>query len=430
MHTLKTQIARLWGDALHRNSFYLVAANALMGVLGFFYWFITARLYNAENVGLATAAFSLATLLANLSTLGLRVGLIHYLPSSQDKNRLLNTVLNLSIVICTVFALVTLLLLDVFSPKLLILRTSLPFLISFIPFVILSGVSNIVEGIFLVYRSGEYLLVEAGVLFGVKLILPIAFVVFATFGIFLSWYIGLIVAESVCILVLMRKFDYKPMLLIDVAIVRNIARFSFWSQITNFLSSLPVILIPIVITNLLRQRDAAYFYIDIMIANMFYIIAVAMSQSLFVEGSYDKSSLGVNLRKAAQIILAILVPGIIGVLLFGNLLLSFFGADYAREGTSLLILLVIAAIPTSINYIAQSVLTVNHRQRTAATINLLTVVMVVCLSYAFADKGLIGMGYAWLITYCVAALLYTSTIPKSIYAIVWQRLFHKPAEQP
>jgi len=44
-------------------------------------------------------------------------------------------------------------------------------------------------------------------------------------------------------------------------------------------------------------KFSAYFYLDMMIANLLYIIPMATSQSLFAEDSYSEADLKVHLIK-------------------------------------------------------------------------------------------------------------------------------------
>ena len=106
-------------------------------------------------------------------------------------------------------------------------------------------------------------------------------------------------------------------------------------------------------------KFSAYFYIDMMIINLLYIIPIAPSQSLFVEGSYSGIELKVQLKKAIKIISIIIIPAIIVTSLFGNYILSAFGKEHSDEGFILLKFLSISGIFISINAIGVAILNVN-----------------------------------------------------------------------
>ena len=83
-------------------------------------------------------------------------------------------------------------------------------------------------------------------------------------------------------------------------------------------------------------KFSAYFYMDIMIASLLYIIPTATSQSLFAKDSYSETELKVHLKKAIKIISIIIIPAIIVTTLFGNYILLAFGKEYSNEGFILL----------------------------------------------------------------------------------------------
>jgi len=69
---------------LYANAFYLWVNAAGAAVAGFAFWALVARLYDADDVGLGSAALSIVVLLATFSHLGLGMGLIRFLPDSGN----------------------------------------------------------------------------------------------------------------------------------------------------------------------------------------------------------------------------------------------------------------------------------------------------------------------------------------------------------
>jgi hypothetical protein len=55
-------------------------------------------------------------------------------------------------------------------------------------------------------------------------------------------------------------------------------------------------------------KFSAYFYLDIMIASLLYIIPMPVSQSLFAEGSYSETELKMQLKKAIKVIYITIIP--------------------------------------------------------------------------------------------------------------------------
>src|SRR5947209_7050810 len=76
------------------NSGSLIGTTFITSALGFVYWWLAARMFSPEAVGLASAAVSAMMLLATISLLGLGTLLIGELPRQPGKERsLISTML-------------------------------------------------------------------------------------------------------------------------------------------------------------------------------------------------------------------------------------------------------------------------------------------------------------------------------------------------
>jgi len=128
-------------------------------------------------------------------------------------------------------------------------------------------------------------------------------------------------------------------------------KFSLGNYTARLLGGFPVTVLPILITNSIRAKLSAHFYLDMMIANLHYIIPMTTSQSLFAEGSYSERDLKIQLKKAIKIISLLLVPAILVTFLFENYILLAFGKEYSSEGIIFLRILAISGIFLSIKYI-------------------------------------------------------------------------------
>ena len=82
---------RLKSDHLLYNSFYLALTTATMGVLGFLFWLLNARLFSASEIGKATLLISATSLISYLSLLGFNNTFIRFLPTAEDPAGHINT---------------------------------------------------------------------------------------------------------------------------------------------------------------------------------------------------------------------------------------------------------------------------------------------------------------------------------------------------
>ncbi len=409
---MKKLFKHFYQDSLYRNSIYLMLSTAIMAGFGFFFWLLNARLFTTEQIGLATTLISVVTLIASLSNLGLNTGLIRYLPKSDKKNSQINTAFTIVIVASILVGIVYLLGINWFSPKLNFLKDNLTYQLIFIILVVFMSLNGILDSIFIAYRSSVYVLLKNSILSAIKLALPITLIALGSFGIFVSFGLGVAIAFLIGLSLLTYKFDYSIFFSFDKPIIRQIARFSFGNYLAGFLNSLPTLILPILITNKLGPHISAYYYIDIMIANLIYIIPQAATQSLFAEGSFSEDKIGSLLKQAAKITYGLMIPVIIVTIFGGHFILSAFGKEYANQGSVFLSLLAISGIFLAINNIFSTILRIQHRVRTLIIINLLTFSLVMSLSYFLIKNLLTGLGFAWLISQFIASLVYILMVSK------------------
>jgi len=189
-------------------------------------------------------------------------------------------------------------------------------------------------------------------------------------------------------------------------------KFSLGNYIAGFIGGLPVMVLPILITNSIGAKFSVYFYIDMMIANLLYIIPMATSQSLFAEGSYSGRELKVQLKKAIKIISLILIPAILVTFLFGKYILLAFGKKYSSEGVIFLQILAISGIFLSINYIGNSIFYIKHRIKLMILVNFIGASIVLSLSIILIHQNLLGTGIGWMLGQGIISVIYLLFIKK------------------
>ncbi len=405
-------------DSLYRNSIYLMSSTAVMAFLGFFFWIINAHLYSSEQVGIGTTLISIMTLISSFGLLGLGNALIRYLPTSERKNKKINTSFALVTLMSILISVIYLIFLKVLSPKLLFVRENILFSLLFILFVIFSSLNTISDTVFIAYRSSKFVLIKNTISSIAKLILPLFLVTLGAYGIFMSLGIAVVVAFLLSLVFLILRFNYSPKPIIDISIVKKMTIFSLGTYVSGLIGGLPVTVLPILITNLSGAKFSAYFYMDMMIANFLYIIPIATSQSLFAEGSYSETELKVCLKKAIKIISIITVPAIIVIFLFGNYILLAFGKEYSYEGFLLLKFLSISAVFISISAIGSTILLIKHKVKLLILLTLITTIIILSFSVILLKMnllGIVGVGISWILGQGITALIYLFLIKRLLY---------------
>lgn len=401
-----TMLKRISSNSLYRNSLYLMISTLFLAGTGFFFWIIVAHTFSSHNVGIATALISMASLIANFSLLGLNSAFIRYLPQSTRPNDKINTGFTLVVFVSSLMSICFLLGLKYFSPTLLSLHEHILYMAFFIIATVFTSLNTLVESIFIAHRSTGYVLQKNIILSFIKLVSPLLFIFLAYFGIFLSYTLAIIVAVLLSIFVLVYQYKYQPRPIIYKDILVLIGKFSFANYVASFLGSLPLMLLPIIITNRLGPKTAAYFYIVAMIINLLNIIPLGTTQSLFAEGSKNKDSLKQQLLSVAKLITLLLIPAIIILLLFGKYILLAFGKEYSLQGIGILQLLVFSSLFYSVNVIGTTILNIYHKIKQLVLINLFYCICILTASYSFLSYGLWGIGEAWIISQAVISLYF------------------------
>lgn len=393
-------------DSLYRNSIYLMLSTGAMAFFGFFFWIINTRLFKPDQIGIATTLISVATLISSISLLGLNNGVIRYLPTSERKNLKINTSFTLVAITSAFVALLYLIFINALSPKLFFVRENLFFAFFFVLFVIFTSLNTISESIFIAYRSSKYILIKNTLSSIVKLILPIFLIGLGIYGIFVSVGLSIMLAFSISFIFLIFKFGYLIKPTINNKVLKLMTKFSLGNYLASFLGGLPTTVLPILILNNLGGKFTAYFYIDIMIAGLLYIIPSAVSQSLFAEGSYSEKELVIHVKRSLKIISIIMFPAILIIIFFGKFVLLAFGKQYSNEGVILLQLFALSGIFVSINSIGSTILNIKHKIKYLILINFVGTGTILMISLMLIRFDLYGVGAGWIAGQLVNSILF------------------------
>lgn len=386
---------------LYRNAVFLMANTVANNGFGFLFWMVVAWFYATSDFGMATALIAAAMLIANLSTLGLDIGLIRYLPEAKEQeNSMINSAFSITTGLSIGISVIFLLGLGFWSPALIFLTENLFFSVAFIFVAIFFALSLVMNNVFIAKRSAKYMLLRNVVYGLVRLGLPAIFAVFfGVFGIFASWGVAAFIALVVGWLFFMRKIlpEYRPSLRASKTVVNDIFHFSFGNYIGGILSMLPTFLLPIMLVNLATPELAAYFYVAWMIAGILFIVPQAVATSLFAEGSHFQDRFSGDIRKSLRLILVLVTIGIIALFFFGNILLFLFSADYSENAFDLLRILAISAVFVSINGVYFTIKRVEKKVAPIILISAFITIMTLIVAYVLVPPlGLIGVGIGWI----------------------------------
>lgn len=423
IHALLQTFLRLRHDPLYMNSVYMMVSTAMVSGSGFFFWMIATHLYADTQVGLATALVSVVGFIMSLSNLGFNYSVVRFMPRTKNKNRLLSTVVLFISMAAALIAGAFLSLLPFLSPQLMFIRENPLMMFFFLFFSITVAIDLATEAIFLALRKGKYIFLKNIGIVGLKLVLPILFLPFGAFGLFMAWAAAVSSALAVSTFVLIKHFKLRFTPSFKKINLRQLMAFSFTNYIVSLTGITPALVLPVIIANTISIEAAAYFYISFMIANLLYTIPQAVTQSLLAEGSHDQKKFLQSLKKAIKLLSVLLLPAILVLLLFGSLILLVFGKSYSTEGVRFLQLLAITGIPIAINAIGMTILNIHRRMKPLLAINLIGASAILLLSFVFREYALTGIGLAWLIGHGLKTILYAGYL----YSVSSQFQLFRPA---
>lgn len=404
----RERVGAVLGMKLYTNAFYLMINSVISMLLGFVFWMVVTRFYEPAHVGLASAVIAALGLLASFSRLGFGFGLIRFLPGAGDRApAMINSSLTVSGLVSLAASLIFLAGLSFWSPALLPIRQDAAFFASFLVFTLTYTLFTLIDEIFIAKRSTKPIClknISAGVL---KIPAAIAFITLGSFGIFISAGIAQLVMLTVAIIWLLRRAQpgYLPIPGIRKKVLSDIIPYSLGNYISDWLWAAPTLILPLMVVNVLGSEMNAYFFIAWAVAAILFAIPLAISFSLLAEGSHEENLLRPNALRSIKLSLILSFLVILLIFGIGSKLLLLFGSVYSENGTTLLWILALSAIPLSINHIYLSVVRVNRDMKMIIGVPAALACLTLGLSYILITRmGLIGAGIGWSVGQTIVAV--------------------------
>jgi O-antigen/teichoic acid export membrane protein len=416
-----------WGefarDRVLLNSLYLMASMAVMAVFGFGFWLLSARLYSAAEIGLASTLITSATTLSLFSLLGFDNVLVRYLPRAQHPGRVIDASLLLTSAASVVLSGAFLLALPVLSPSLhAVLGTPLRSLF-FIVTMLLVTINTLTDSVFIGWQDAKYVLIADAGLSVVKVLLPIVLVALGAFGIFTGYAVSVALATIISLAVMAKRYHYVMKPRLHRATVHEVRSFSGATYLANLAGAVPMMVLPIITTNALGPEAAAYFNLAMTIATLLYVIPRSTANSLFAEGAKSEEAFGRQYMRTARQTALILLPATLALLAIGHELLEVFGSGYAAHSLLPLWILAVSAPALAFNAIATIALKIKDRLRPLVWVQMLATAAMVSAAQPMVKLwGVAGAAWSWTLGQLLLAGL--------LGALVWPMLRANRSQVP
>jgi len=328
------------------------------------------------------------------------VALIRFLPKAEKPVEMINSCFTLSGMVALAMAGIFLAGLGLWSPALGFICGDAMFILAFVLFAFGWTISGIMGSIFIAKRRAEFILIKHTIFSLLKIPLPILLVLFfRAFGIVSSWGIAIGIALAISLFLFLPRVQngYHMVPRINLGMMKDIWRYSAGNYFAALCAAASNFILPIMVVNLVGAEQNAYFYVAWTIAAVLFAIPMAVSQSLFAEGSHFEDELGVNVGRSFRFIFLLLIPAIILLLLVGKWLLLLFGASYSANALTLLRILALSSVFIGVSGVYMTILRVQGKIRELMLISAFVTLAVLLGSYfIMPTTGIIGVGYAWI----------------------------------
>lgn len=403
-------ISRLKGAnlSLLTNAGSLAGTTAITSGLGFAYWWVAARQFPPEAVGLAAAAVSSMMLLANFGTLGSGTWLMGELPRKPgNESSLIATVLMIAGIAGAVLGIGYAVLAPQLSSELQPLGASLTNIGLFAAGVSLTTITLVLDQALIGLLRGGVQLWRNTLFAAIKLgaLAAVGFLLAGGQGltIYATWVAG--TGASLIVLVTLKNVSgatVRPRL----RLLRGRIRTTLSHHLLNMALQLPTLALPMTVAFVLSAEMNAYFYTTWMLAGFVFTGPFALTLALYSVGAADPAKLTHRIRFTLGISLVIGLVANTFLWVGAEPVLHLFGAAYAAQGSESLKILGLAVFGLSIkdHYVAIRRIT----GQLSGAVVLVTaggLAELIMAALGATMGGLSGLAVGWMIGVYIEAIL-------------------------
>jgi O-antigen/teichoic acid export membrane protein len=403
------------------NSSSLVGATLITSGLGFVYWWLAARWFPPDAIGVASASVSAVMLLSNASLLGMGTLLITELPRQPEKaGSLISTaLLAVGIVGCIagcIFAVIA----SSVSPGFRPIGASVIDVWTFGAGVGFSATTLVLDQALIGLLKGGLQFWRNTFFAGIKMVALLAvnfwpsqqvgMKIYATWMVSSALSLGL-VALNIAINKSRRRKNYRP----QWHLLRKLGFAAVQHHMLNITLQAPTQLLPVLVTFLLSARMNAWFYVAWMIANFIFIVPGALTTVLHATNAAQQTTLGRKARFTIGLAMVVALAANLVLQVGTTQVLNIFGASYASQAAWCLRILLLAAFPLTIKNHYISICRIQERIMRAMIAMLPGGLLELGAATAGAQfAGLSGLSLGWVLAICVEAAFMLPTVYKVV----------------
>ncbi|MFV0134302.1 lipopolysaccharide biosynthesis protein [Streptomyces sp. HMX87] len=397
------------GDSLFKNAYFLMLSTGVSAVLGLGFWLVAARYYSQEAVGQGSAAIAAMRLLASITATTMIGAVVRFVPrAGRATGSLVWRAYAASSVVVAVAAGVFLLTLDLWGASYAPLGTPAAGAL-FVAACVAWALLTLQDGVLTGLRRAEWVPAGNAVFSVGKLVLLVFFATaLPVLGIFVSWAVAIAFSTLPLGWLIFRRLIPRQAAAdrdVEPPRVREMGRFLAGDSLGALFSLAMINLLPVMVAVNFTAAENGYFYVAYTVGGTMEFLAINMASSLTAHASHDPRRLADGVRGALRRMTLLLVPVVLVLVLFAPYVLAPFDTEYAENGSTVLRLLALAALPRILVELYIGVLRVQGRTGMLAAVQGTMCVLVLgSAAVLFTPAGIAGAGWAVLVGMTVVAV--------------------------
>lgn len=407
VESIKTRLR----DPLRRSADALIIGTGITSALGLVFWALAARWLSASAVGVGAALMSTVMLLANFSTLGMRNGLLRFLPAAGTGTARLI----LSCYVCCggaamLAAGIFLVGQPLWADKLGFLRENPLTILAFVVGIAVWVVFVLQDQVLIGLRRTGWVPLQNGVSSVMKIALLPLVAGTAFWAVFAASILPAVLAVVVITALVLRysrqaaALDSRPNAELRVPLSKVI-RFAAADHFATLLWFATADVLTLIVLHVSGTEASAYWYMANTIGYSLYLVTSNVSSALIAESVHDPQQATAHARKALAHSAQLVVPAAILGILLSPFVLRLMGAQYEENATPTLQLILASAIPQLVVGVSVSTARVRGHMRTVVGVYVFSAAMIWGGSvFALPIWGLTGIGVVILLNQCLVAL--------------------------
>lgn len=427
------RLRRLASHDLLANAASMIGTTMITAGLGFVYWWLAARRFSQESVGIASALISVMSLLGTLGMVGLGTLLIGELPRRPDQRApLIVTALvvagAVSAALGVGFAIGAPLVLAGFSA----LADGAGAVLLFTAGVFLTGVTFVLDQAMIGLLRGQ-LQLWRNAIFAVSKLVVLALMGWwaANSGgmpIYTTWTIGNLISIVGMGLIVVLAGARIPLSKPQWGLLRRLPGAALGHHALNLALQLPGLALPVIVTTILSATLNASFSMSWLLLHLVFAIPYTLTMALYAAGSADRATFAHKIRLTLGVALALGVLSNIVMWLGADLFLGVFGRAYAEQAGWSLRIMGLGVFPLIVKDHFVAVRRVHDRiPGTAAIAAGGSALELACAAVGASVGGLPGLSIGLVLALCVEAAFMARDV---FAAAALQDLIWRPVRDP